>query len=310
MATTNIYSDQSRQVNWVVRQNTDVTLTLTVTESAVAYDLSSSTFIAEVFKIGNETAILTLTQGSGITNGGVTGILTLSLTNTQLNITADQYWWRLRTTAPTDYVWFNGVFDVNNYLWDGNANASASIALTIGNTNVDLALTVGGADSLATLGTTLQTAATDTPLDADTFSFYDAVDAILKKVSWTNIKATLKTYFDTLYETITKVQNSTTVTAVVSGTDTYTATLTPDITAYVTGQTFKLTGITANTVTNPTINFNDLGAKNLVTYKNEALTIGDFAGVVIVTYDGTSFRMIGGGGGTSVGSKLYLFNSY
>jgi len=43
------------------------------------------------------------------------------------------------------------------------------------------------------------TAAADTPLDADKFSFWDVVDSIKKSITWANIKATLKTYFDTLY---------------------------------------------------------------------------------------------------------------
>ena len=37
------------------------------------------------------------------------------------------------------------------------------------------------------------------PLDADEFPFYKIVGTILKKVTWVNIKATLKTYFDTVY---------------------------------------------------------------------------------------------------------------
>lgn len=41
-----------------------------------------------------------------------------------------------------------------------------------------------------------------TPVDADVLPILDSAAAnILKKVTWTNIKATLKTYFDTLYAT-------------------------------------------------------------------------------------------------------------
>lgn len=59
--------------------------------------------------------------------------------------------------------------------------------------------------TLAALSTLAETAAADTPLDADTYYFYDFVDAVLKKVSWVNIKATLKTYFDSIYTTTSAV---------------------------------------------------------------------------------------------------------
>lgn len=61
-----------------------------------------------------------------------------------------------------------------------------------------------GADvtDIGNVGAALNGASADTPLDADTFNFWDAVDAVLKKITWANVKATLKTYFDTLYAAI------------------------------------------------------------------------------------------------------------
>jgi hypothetical protein len=47
-------------------------------------------------------------------------------------------------------------------------------------------------------------AAKTTPIDADTLPLIDsAASNVLKNVSWASIRATLKTYFDTLYSTVT-----------------------------------------------------------------------------------------------------------
>lgn len=66
------------------------------------------------------------------------------------------------------------------------------------------ALAAAPAETATTVGT-LISGATDkaTPVDADSVALSDsAASNILKKLSWSNIKATLKAYFDTLYATV------------------------------------------------------------------------------------------------------------
>jgi len=62
------------------------------------------------------------------------------------------------------------------------------------------------AETTTTIGSLINGAdAKTTPVDADMVGLMDSAAAnILKKLSWTNIKATLKTYFDTLYSTAVK----------------------------------------------------------------------------------------------------------
>lgn len=144
-----IKSDLSQQVNWVVREKTDCSLSLAITLSSVAYDIATYTFIAEFYKVGVATPFLSVNP----TNGGATGILTINLTDTQLTIIPDQYFWKLKTTAPTDNLWFQGVFTVNGYIWDGASNSTTTVALTIGVTtlNVSLSIISGGQASSVTI---------------------------------------------------------------------------------------------------------------------------------------------------------------
>lgn len=137
-----IQSDQSKRVNWYVRRKTDASISITCTLNNVAVDLSSYTFVCEVFPFGSSTAILTPT----VTNGGATGIVTLTLTDTQLSIIADDYFWILRTTAPSDNLWINGQFTVNSQLWDDATTSNVDLILNLGTQNINLtfALGIGG----------------------------------------------------------------------------------------------------------------------------------------------------------------------
>lgn len=65
------------------------------------------------------------------------------------------------------------------YRWSGSAYIKIS--------DYDLASAIHAADSKAT------------PVDNDELGIWDSVAQVLKKLTWSNLKATLKTYFDTLY---------------------------------------------------------------------------------------------------------------
>ena len=93
-------------------------------------------------------------------------------------------------------------------------------------------------------------------------------------------------------------------TATASGTNTYTATLVPTPSAYVTKAVYTITFTNANT-TAATLNLNSLGAK-AIQYNQAALTGGEIpAGSTVgLLYDGTQFQIvgvIGSSAGTSTG---------
>jgi len=90
-------------------------------------------------------------------------------------------------------------------------------------------------------------------------------------------------------------QDGSKIIATASGTDTYTATISPAITAYASGQTFTIKFTNANTGSS-TINLNTLGAKTIKKANGQALIQGDIAAsaVVILHYNGTDFIALGG----------------
>ncbi|MDH5570586.1 MAG: hypothetical protein OEY89_02405 [Gammaproteobacteria bacterium] len=78
----------------------------------------------------------------------------------------------------------------------------------------------------------------------------------------------------------------------VSGVDTITGALTPAITAYATGQSYKFISAGANT-TAVTLNLNSVGAKDVTKNGTTALVAGDIpsGALITVTYDGTRFQL-------------------
>jgi hypothetical protein len=87
-------------------------------------------------------------------------------------------------------------------------------------------------------------------------------------------------------------------TATAAGTNTYTATITPAITAYTSNQIFFIKFTNANSGPS-TLNLNGLGNIAIKKQVTSALAAGDITAGQIhcLVYDGTNFQLIGGGGG-------------
>jgi len=71
------------------------------------------------------------------------------------------------------------------------------------------------------------------------------------------------------------------------------ATLAPALTAYANTNRFWINFTNANTVTNPTLNLNTLGAVGFVNADGSAIAIGALRGIVNIAYNGTNFQIVG-----------------
>jgi len=116
--------------------------------------------------------------------------------------------------------------------------------------NTELIAARGGSADLDTrldslVQTQIAAASTDdTPADADVFGYL--VSGVLKKFTWANIKAALKTYFDTLYRPVSEVDGWTAAGETWTYASAVTFTVSGDQTAkYTAGVKIKLTQTTA-----------------------------------------------------------------
>lgn len=94
----------------------------------------------------------------------------------------------------------------NNYTLP-TASTTVLGGVKVDGTSITISGGVISADEVntTTLGATINGAATKaTPVDADSIGLVDsAASNVIKKLTWANVKSTLKTYFDTLYNNYT-----------------------------------------------------------------------------------------------------------
>lgn len=148
-------------------------------------------------------------NGSGVVTAATAGLDYQQTTNVLPNE---------NTLASDDMIPFYDV-SVTNHRSTKWSNILSKIRTEMfGTANGLLKANGSGSISVATAGSDYQKAtngltAEATLADDDTFPFYDKSAAADRKTTWTNVKAKLKTYFDTLY-------NKTTVDSALSSTST------------------------------------------------------------------------------------------
>lgn len=261
----------------------------------------------------------TTTSGSttlNINSLGAKSLMKVNASGTAINLTGSDL-------NKGGYYLFT--YDGTRWLW---VSANTADQINIVGTSGNL-VTVGSDNKL--LGTTTPavslaattTAATSkaTPVDADEIPIADsAASYVLKKLTWANLKATAKTYFDTIYAALagsaSQVFSVGTATAVAHAPRTDQI-QTQGITAYTTGGTstaYTLTtlgtavalttnerwAVTFHTTagTTPTLNRDSKGAKSLKYYDYSGTKQSCGATTILsgmksdVIYDGTDYVLL------------------
>lgn len=105
---------------------------------------------------------------------------------------------------------------------------------------------------------------------------------------------------------------------VASGTDTYTASVSPIIASYPSFLKLFVKFTNANTTT-ATLNINGIGAKTIKKNVTSDLVTGDISAgqILALSYDGTNFQIVGsvstgggGGGSSTAGNLLFLYYNF
>lgn len=140
-------------------------------------------------------------DGEGVPVGGTTGQVLAKASNDDYDTEWSSAGAGDMTAAVYDPQAIAGdVFDQDN-MTDGttNKNYTATEETKLAGIETSADVTDAGNVGSSIHGATAKT----TPVDADTMPLIDsAASNVLKKVTWANIKATLKSYFDTLYQAV------------------------------------------------------------------------------------------------------------
>ena len=116
----------------------DLTATITVTESSVAYDWTGATVSTSIVDTSGTAVATNLT-----TTTSTGGVLTLSLTDTNTTTLGPGTWrWQVNVTKSTvTRTWMAGALSIMDRGWGGTSTSSATLAIS--SASIELSLTGG-----------------------------------------------------------------------------------------------------------------------------------------------------------------------
>lgn len=138
-----IVTDISINKNWVARRGSNNPVTFVFTENGSSVNLTGYTFSVQLRKFGYDTNILNLTQGSGITNGGATGIVTVVFTSANLAALAENdYYWQMTVVHPDtlSYLWFQGTFNLFTETYNGDLTTNVNTVIDVNGTTINVVI--------------------------------------------------------------------------------------------------------------------------------------------------------------------------
>jgi hypothetical protein len=160
--------DTAKRLDLYARKNRDGSKKFTfLTSSGTAYDISAIDFKLNIkSKARDTTNVLQLTVGSGLTVGGTgNNELTVTLTDTQTNIKAVNYYWELFNDTA-DKTWLHGEFIVSNGLSE-EITESSSVTVNLDPDVIEI--TIGESAALLSGGSAKQLPFVNS--DADGFQY-------------------------------------------------------------------------------------------------------------------------------------------
>lgn len=116
------------------------------------------------------------------------------------------FWWNLEKAIADGYADLEELYDyfvaeIANQCGVGGGTWGSITGTLSNQTDLQSALNAKLADSDAGVGARINASASATPNDTDLVATAENA-GLLKKITWTSVKAFLKTYFDTIYQTI------------------------------------------------------------------------------------------------------------